>query len=102
MLGLLNQNFCNFITGQCTEAIILGLMFVVSMTIFRFDYAVMIGVLIAFTALIPIMGVFIGCFVGTFLMLVFIPLLSTVYVLLREDVNKRNKDTMMVMAERAD
>lgn len=147
---LLNRNFSNFITGQCMEAIILGLMFVVCMSIFRFDYAVMIGVLIAFTALIPIVGAFIGCFVGAFLMmvddpvkafwfiilfivlqqiegnliyphvvgnsvglpsiwvlaavtiggslmgvfgmLVFIPLLSTVYMLLREDVNKRNGD----------
>lgn len=146
--GLLHQNFSHFITGQCTEAVILGLMFVISMTIFRFDYAVMIGVLIAFTALIPIVGAFIGCFIGAFLMLVddpvkalwfvilfivlqqiegnliyphvvgnsvglpsiwvlaavtvggslmgvfgmlvFIPLLSTVYMLLREDVNKRN------------
>ncbi len=146
--GLLHQNFSHFITGQCTEAVILGLMFVIFMTIFRFDYAVMIGVLIAFTALIPIVGAFIGCFIGAFLMLVdnpvkalwfvilfivlqqiegnliyphvvgnsvglpsiwvlaavtvggslmgvfgmliFIPLLSTVYMLLKEDVNKRN------------
>ncbi|MCM1126285.1 MAG: AI-2E family transporter [Lachnospiraceae bacterium] len=153
VLALLNQNFSNFISGQCTEAVILGLMFVVSMTIFGFDYAVMIGVLIAFTALIPIVGAFIGCFVGAFLMLVddpvkalwfvvlfiilqqiegnliyphvvgnsvglpsiwvlaavtvggslmgvlgmlvFIPLLSTVYVLLRDDVNRRNKESVM-------
>lgn len=152
VLTLLNQNFCNFITGQCMEAVILGLMFVISMTILGFDYAVMIGVLIAFTALIPIVGAFIGCFVGAFLMLVddpvkalwfvvlfivlqqiegnliyphvvgnsvglpsiwvlaavtiggslmgvfgmlvFIPLLSTVYMLLREDVNRRNKASL--------
>ena len=144
---LLYRNFSNFIIGQCTEAVILGLMFIVSMTIFRFDYAVMIGVLIAFTALIPIVGAFVGCFVGAFVMLVddpvkaiwfvvlfivlqqiegnliyphvvgnsvglpsiwvlaavtiggslmgifgmlvFIPLLSTVYMLLRENVNRR-------------
>lgn len=151
--SLLNQNFSNFITGQCTEAVILGLLFIVSMTLFRFDYAVMIGVLIAFTALIPIVGAFIGCFIGAFLMLVddpvkafwfvvlfivlqqiegnliyphvvgnsvglpsiwvlaavtiggslmgvlgmliFIPLLSTAYMLLREDVNKRNSVKMI-------
>ena len=116
--------------------------------IFRFPYAVLVGVLIAFTALIPIVGAFIGCFVGTFLimvddpikavwflvlfiilqqvegnliyphvvgnsvglpsiwvlaavtvggslmgvagMLIFIPIVSTVYALLREDVNKKN------------
>ena len=123
-------------------------MFVVSMTILRFPYALMIGVLIAFTALIPIVGAFLGCIIGAFLimvdspmkavafivlflilqqiegnliyphvvgnsvglpsiwvlvavtvggslmgvvgMLIFIPLLSTFYSLLREDVNKRN------------
>lgn len=145
---LANKNFTNFITGQCMEAIILGSMFVVAMVIFRFPYAVLVGVLIAFTALIPIVGAFIGCFVGTFLimvddpikavwflvlfiilqqvegnliyphvvgnsvglpsiwvlaavtvggslmgvagMLIFIPIVSTVYALLREDVNKKN------------
>lgn len=146
--GLLNQNFSRFISGQCMEAVILGSMFVVFMAILRFPFAIMIGVLIAFTALIPIVGAFIGCFIGTFLilvdspakavgfvilflilqqiegnliyphvvgnsvglpsiwvlaavtiggslmgvagMLIFIPLLSTCYSLLREDVNARN------------
>lgn len=147
--GLLNQNFSRFITGQCVEAVILGTMFVVVMAILHFPFAVMIGVLIAFTALIPIVGAFIGCVIGAFLifvdspakaigfivlflilqqiegnliyphvvgnsvglpsiwvlaavtiggslmgivgMLIFIPLLSTVYSLLREDVNRRNE-----------
>ena len=48
-------------TGQCLEAVILGVMFIITMSIFRMPYAVMIGVLIAFTALIPIVGAFIGC-----------------------------------------
>lgn len=80
--SLLNQNFSNFITGQCTEAVILGLLFIVSMTLFRFDYAVMIGVLIAFTALIPIVGAFIGCFIGAFLMLVDDPVKAFWFVVL--------------------
>ncbi len=146
---LLYINFSKFITGQCTEAVILGLLFIVAMTIFGMPYAFMIGVLIAFTALIPIVGAFIGCFVGAFLilvddpikavwfvvlfliiqqlegnliyprvvgnsvglpsiwvllavslgssmfgvlgMLIFIPLFATLYTLLREDVNRRNK-----------
>ncbi|MBR5799241.1 MAG: AI-2E family transporter [Lachnospiraceae bacterium] len=145
---LLYQNFSRFITGQCTEALILGALFIVAMSLFRFPFAFMVGVLIAFTSLIPIVGAFIGCFIGAFLilvdspekvigflilfiviqqiegnliypyvvgnsvglpsiwvlaavtiggslfgvagMLVFIPLLSTVYMLLREDVNKKN------------
>ncbi len=141
-------NFTKFICGQCLEAVILGVAFVVFMSIFRMPYAIMIGTLIAFTALIPIVGAFIGCGVGAFMilidnpiqalwfvilfliiqqlegnliypkvvgnsvglpsiwvlmsvsvggslfgvvgMLVFIPLMSTLYSLLRDDVNRRN------------
>ena len=57
---LANKTFSNFLTGQCLEAVILGCMFVIAMSIFRFPYALLIGVLIAFTALIPIFGSFIG------------------------------------------
>jgi predicted PurR-regulated permease PerM len=148
VFSLLYTNFSNFITGQCLEAVILGSMFVISMTILRLPYALVIGILISLTALIPIVGAFIGCAVGVFLiliddpvkalvfivlfiilqqiegkliypkvvgnfvglpgiwvlvaitvggslfgvigMLVFIPLMSTAYTLLREDVNRRN------------
>ena len=148
VLGLLQRNFSNFISGQCLEALILGTMFVIAMTIFGFPYAVLVGVLVAFTALIPIVGALIGCVVGAFLilindpiqalwfvvmflilqqlegnliyprvvgnsvglpsiwvllavsvggsllgvvgMLIFIPLVSTLYTLLREDVDARN------------
>lgn len=141
-------NLTNFICGQCLEAVILGTLFIIAMSIFRMPYAVMIGTLIAFTALIPIVGAFIGCAVGAFMilienpaqalvfvimflilqqiegnliyprvvgnsvglpsmwvlvsvsvggslcgvvgMLVFIPLMSTFYSLLRDDVNRRN------------
>ena len=147
---LLYRNFSKFLTGQCVEAVILGALFVVAMTIFRMPYAFMIGVLIAFTALIPLVGAFIGCFVGAFFilvdtpikalwfvimfliiqqlegnliypkvvgnsvglpshwvlvavalgssmfgvvgMLMFIPLFSTAYTLIREDVNRRNSE----------
>ena len=146
---LMYRNFSKFLTGHCVEAVILGALFVVAMTIFRMPYAFMIGVLIAFTALIPLVGAFIGCFVGAFFilvdtpvkavwfvvmfliiqqlegnliypkvvgnsvglpslwvlvavtlgssmfgvvgMLMFIPLFSTAYTLLRDDVNKRNR-----------
>ena len=146
---ILNMNFHNFLTGQCLEAFILGLMFVVVMTILKLPYPILTGVLIGFTALIPIAGAFIGCFIcallilmispvkmvvfivtflilqqieGNFIypkvvgnsvglpslwvlmavtvggslmgvvgMLIFIPIFSTVYMLLREDVNRRNK-----------
>ena len=80
--GLLYRNFSKFITGQCTESVILGLLFVIAMTIFRMPYAVMIGVLIAFTALIPIVGAFIGCFVGAFLILVDDPIKAVWFVIM--------------------
>lgn len=144
----LHVNFSNFICGQCLESVILGVLFVIFMTIFRMPYAIMIGTLIAFTALIPIVGAFIGCGIGAFMilidnpvqalwfvimfliiqqlegnliyprvvgnsvglpsiwvlmsvsvggslfgvggMLIFIPLMSTLYSLLRDDVNRRN------------
>ena len=149
VFSLLHKNFSNFIAGQCLEAVILGGMFFIVLTVFGFPYALLIGVLIAFTALIPIVGAFIGCAVGVFLifiddpvkalwflviflvlqqlegnliypkvvgnsvglpsiwvlvavsvggsmmgilgMLMFIPIVSTIYVLLKEDVNRRNK-----------
>lgn len=148
VLSRLYTNFTNFICGQCAEAVILGCLFIIFMTIFRLPYAVMIGTLIGFTSLIPIVGAFIGCGVGAFMilidnpmqalwfvilfliiqqlegnliypkvvgnsvglpsiwvlmsvtvggslfgvagMLVFIPLMSTLYSLLRDDVNRRN------------
>ncbi len=80
--SMLHKNFSNFITGQCLEAVILGTLFVIFMTIFRMPYALMIGVLIAFTALIPIVGAFIGCIVGAFLILIDNPLLAMWFVIM--------------------
>lgn len=80
--GLLYKNFSNFITGQCLEAVILGTMFVIAMTIFRMPYAVMVGVLIAFTALIPIVGAFVGCVAGAFLILTENPVLAFWFVIM--------------------
>lgn len=149
VLHRLYVNFTNFFCGQCLEAVILGCLFVVAMTIVGMPYAIMIGILIAFMALIPIVGAFIGCGVGAFMilidspvkalwfivlflvlqqiegnliyprvvgnsvglpsiwvlasvsvggsllgvagMLIFIPLMSTAYSLLRDDVNNRNR-----------
>ena len=65
--------FSSFLTGQCVEAMILGSMFVVSMTIFRLPYALLIGIIIAFTALIPVFGGFIGCWVGFFMIFMVSP-----------------------------
>lgn len=82
VLGLLNNNFNSFISGQCLEAVILGTMFVVVLTVCRIPYALLIGVLIAFTALIPIVGAFIGCGVGAFLILVDNPAKAVIFVII--------------------
>lgn len=82
VLGLLNKNFTNFVTGQCLEAIILGVLFIIAMTILGMPYAVLVGVLIAFTALIPIVGAFIGCGVGAFLILIDNPMMALWFVIM--------------------
>lgn len=76
------KTFSRFITGQCLEAMILGTMFFVTMSIFRLPYALLVGVLIAFTALIPIVGAFIGCFVGALLILMVNPMQAVFFVIL--------------------
>lgn len=70
---LANRTFSKFITGQCTEAVILGVLCLVGMLIFGFPYPVMIGVLIGFTALIPLFGAFIGIAIGAVLIFVINP-----------------------------
>ena len=74
--------FSNFLTGQCLEAIILGCMFVVTMTILRMPYALLIGIIIAFTALIPIFGAFIGCALGAFMIFMVNPRQAVVFVIM--------------------
>ena len=80
--SLTYRTFSNFLTGQCVEALILGTMFFVVMTIIRMPYAMLVGVLIAFTALIPIFGAFIGCVVGAFLILMVDPLKAVIFVIM--------------------
>lgn len=79
---LTHRTFAKFFAGQCLEACILGGMFVVAMTIFRIPYAMLIGVLIAVTALIPVFGAFIGCIVGTFLILMVDPMKAVAFLIM--------------------
>lgn len=80
--SLTHRTFTNFLTGQCLEAVILGTMFFIAMTLLRFPFAVLVGVLIAFTALIPIFGAFVGCAVGTFLILTVNPPQALAFIVL--------------------
>ena len=82
VLKLSDKTFSNFLSGQCTEAAILGLMFFVSMTVFGFDHALLISVLIAFTALIPVFGAFAGCGIGAFLILMIDPMQAFWFIVL--------------------
>ena len=80
--SVVNKSFTNFLTGQCLEAVILGLMFLVAMAIFSLPYALLISVLIAFTALIPIFGAFIGCGVGALLIFMISPTKALIFIIM--------------------
>ena len=82
IFSLSYRTFTNFITGQCLEAVILGSMFFVVMSIMGFPYALLVGILIAVTALIPIFGAFIGCAIGAFLILVVNPTQALAFIIL--------------------
>ncbi|MCI9481800.1 MAG: AI-2E family transporter, partial [Oscillibacter sp.] len=82
VLRLANRTFGSFLSGQCLEAVILGTLFVVAMTLFRMPYALLVGVLISLTALIPVVGAFIGCAVGALLIAVTDPWRALWFILL--------------------
>ena len=82
---LSDKTFSSFLSGQCMEALVLGTLFFIVMTIFRFPYALMISVLIGVTALLPVFGAFIGCIIGAFMILMtdgFIKMLTFIAVFL--------------------
>lgn len=79
---MVEETFSNFFAVQCLEALILGCMFFVSMTLLRFPYALPISLLIAVTALIPICGAFIGCVIGVFLIVMVDPMRAVWFVVL--------------------
>lgn len=80
--NLTSASFNSFLSGQCLEALILGTLFFIAMSIFRMPYALVISVLIAVTALIPVFGAFIGCVVGAVLILMIDPMKALWFVVL--------------------
>ena len=80
IMQLTNKTFGKYITGQCLEALILGAMFFVTLTLLRFPYALLIGVLVAFTALIPILGAYIGSAISTFLIFMVNPIQAAWFI----------------------
>ncbi len=81
VLGVLNNAFHRYITGQCIEAVILGVLCTIGMTLLRLPYATMIGALVGFTALIPIAGAYIGTLVGAFMILTVSPVKALIFLI---------------------
>ena len=79
-LQTLDNCFRRFLVGQCTEAVILGLLCMGGMLLFRFPYATMVGALIGFTALIPVAGAYIGAGVGAFMIFTVSPVQSLLFL----------------------
>lgn len=82
ILRMTNSAFSNFLTGQCIEALILALLFVPFMAIFRMPYIPLICVVIAVTALVPLVGAFAGCILGAFFILVNDPMQAFGFVIM--------------------
>ena len=80
VLQVTNDCFHRFIVGQCLEAVILGGLCIAGMTVFGFPYAMMIGTLIGFTALIPIAGAYIGAAVGAVMILTVSPVKALLFL----------------------
>ena len=82
ILRLTNVTFSNFFSGQCVEVCILGSIFAISMAIFGMPFIPLICVVIAVTAFIPIVGAWIGCALGAFLIFVQDPALAFWFVVM--------------------
>lgn len=67
---LISHTYAKFISGQCTEALIVGVIYIIALTVGRFDYPLLIGVIVGITTLIPLIGAYLGCFFGMFLLFV--------------------------------
>lgn len=82
VLRLTNSTFSNFISGQCLEACILSLLFVVAMSILGLPYIPLVSVIIGVTALVPLVGAFIGCALGALFILVESPVQALTFVVM--------------------
>ena len=80
--NMTSDTFSKFLSGQCLEACILGSMFAIVLAVFRMPYVALISVLIAFTALIPIVGAFIGCVIGALLIFMISPVKAVWFVVI--------------------
>ena len=82
IMRMSNVTFSNFLSGQCIEVVILGLMFALTMVIFGMPHIPLISVVVAITAFIPVVGAWVGCVIGAFLILVTSPIQALWFVVL--------------------
>lgn len=82
VLSITHKTFSNFLSGQCLESCILGFMFFLSMLVMNLPYPLLIGVVIAVTALVPVFGSFLGLGVGIFLIVATEPVDAVVFIVL--------------------
>ena len=81
ILKLTNGAFSSFVTGQVTEAFILGTLCCLGMLILRLPYALPVSVIISFTSLIPIFGAWIGAATGAFLIVFVSPVKALTFLI---------------------
>ena len=81
VFAVANNIFAKFVVGQLTEAVILGTLCMLGMIIFRFPYAAMVGALVGITAVIPVVGGFIGAGVGAFMIMMEDPIKALLFVI---------------------
>lgn len=81
VITILHDCFQRYIVGQCTEAVILGVLCALGMFIIKLPYATMIGTLIAFTALIPVAGAYIGGGIGALMIFSVSPVKALIFVI---------------------
>jgi predicted PurR-regulated permease PerM len=82
LLNLFNHSFARFFTGQFIEALILGSIFIVVLTVFGFPYALLISVLITVSALVPLVGAYLAFLTGSFLIMLINPLKALAFMIL--------------------
>lgn len=80
-LKVVNDTFSKFIAGQCIEAVILGVLCIIGMLIIRLPYAFMVGAVMGATALIPMLGAYLGAAIGAFLIFTVSPVKAVIFVL---------------------
>ena len=81
VLHLTNNAFSSFVTGQVTEAVILGTLCCLGMLILRLPYALPVSVIIAALSLIPIFGAWIGAATGAFLIVFQSPIKALTFLI---------------------